>query len=98
MSRVPMGSDGGAMATDPQVPTTYFVPQGISADLIATQVRLLARGRRCLRGGEPARAAAAWQNGLVRHSVVPIRDHIGEVVLDRDEHMRPDTTLETWPR
>jgi acetyl-CoA C-acetyltransferase len=95
MSRVPMGSDGGAMFTD--VPFTYdhfIAPQGIGADLIAT-IEGFSRDdvdAYALRSQE--RAAAAWSGGYFAKSVVPVRDQNGLVVLDHDEHMRPDTTLE----
>jgi acetyl-CoA C-acetyltransferase len=95
MSRVPMGSDGGAWATDPQVAWhSYFVPQGISADLIAT---MDGYSRETLDGyalQSQRRAAQAWREGRFARSVIPVRDQIGEVVLDRDEYMRPSTTME----
>ncbi len=95
MSRVPMGSDGGAWAIDPE--TNYavgFVPQGIGADLIAT-IEGFSRedvDRYALRSQE--RAAAAWSGGYFAKSVVPVRDQNGLVVLDHDEHMRPESTLD----
>ena len=95
MSRVPMGSDGGAWATDPE--TNYrigFVPQGIGADLIAT-IEGFSRedvDRYALRSQE--KAAAAWSGGYFAKSVVPVKDQNGLVILDHDEHMRADTTLE----
>lgn len=95
MSRVPMGSDGGAWAMDPETAyDTYFVPQGISADLIAT-IEGFSRedvDRYALRSQE--RAAKAWAGGYFAKSVVPVVDRNGITVLDRDEHMRPDSTLE----
>ena len=95
MSRVPMMSDGGALFTDPA--TTYdhyFVPQGIGADLIAT-IEGFSRDdvdAYALRSQD--KAAAAWSGGYFAKSVVPVRDQNGLVILDHDEHMRPDTTLE----
>jgi acetyl-CoA C-acetyltransferase len=95
MSRVPMGSDGGAWAMDPATSyDTYFVPQGISADLIATMEGF---GREdvdkyALRSQKLA--AKAWAEGHFKKSIVPVVDQNGVTVLDRDEHMRPDTTLE----
>ncbi|KJX74773.1 acetyl-CoA C-acetyltransferase [Mycobacterium lepromatosis] len=95
MSRVPMGSDGGAMGLDPV--TNYdlmFVPQGISADLIAT-IEGFSRDDvdvYALRSQE--KAAAAWSGGYFAKSVVPVRDQNGLLILDHDEHMRPDTTKE----
>jgi acetyl-CoA C-acetyltransferase len=94
MSRVPMGSDGAAWASDPAVAfRTYFVPQGISADLIAS---IDGYSREQVDGyavESQRRAAAAWSEGRFARSIVPVRDPIGEVVLDRDEHMRPGTSL-----
>ena len=96
MSRVPMGSDGGAMATDPQVAwNTYFVPQGISADLIATIYGISREDCDAYAAESQRRAAAAWQNGWFKRSVMPVHDRLGQVVLDHDEHMRPGTTAES---
>jgi acetyl-CoA C-acetyltransferase len=96
MSRVPMGADGGAMATDPQVAwNTYFVPQGISADLIATIHGISREDCDAYAAESQRRAAEAWQDGRFDRSVVPVRDRLGRVVLDRDEHMRPGTTAES---
>jgi acetyl-CoA C-acetyltransferase len=96
MSRVPMGADGGAWATDPQTAfDLYFVPQGISADLIATKYGFSREDLDAYALESQKRAAHAWENGHFANSVVPIHDHIGEVALDHDEHMRPDSTLET---
>ncbi|MDZ4729472.1 MAG: acetyl-CoA C-acetyltransferase [Xanthomonadales bacterium] len=96
MSRVPMGSDGGAMATDPQVAyDTYFVPQGIGADLIATKYGFSREDLDAYALESQKRAAHAWQNGYFRNSIAPIYNHVGEVALDHDEHMRPDSTLES---
>ena len=94
MSRVPMGSDGGAMYADPSVAwRTYFVPQGVSADLIAT---LEGHSRADVDGYalvSQQRAAAAIGSKLWEKSIVPVRDVIGRVLLERDEHPRPGTTL-----
>ncbi|HEV7450996.1 MAG TPA: acetyl-CoA C-acetyltransferase [Pseudonocardiaceae bacterium] len=95
MSRVPMGSDGGAIAMDPE--TAYqanFVPQGISADLIATIESFTRDDVDSYALESQHRAAKAWSNGYFARSVVPVRDRNGTVVLDRDEHLRPDATLE----
>jgi acetyl-CoA C-acetyltransferase len=95
MSRVPMGSDGGAIAMDPE--TAYdigFVPQGISADLIATIERFTRDDVDSYALESQHRAAKAWSNGYFARSVVPVRDRNGTVVLERDEHLRPDATLE----
>ena len=95
MSRVPMGSDGGAMFSDPAtVYDAYIVPQGIGADLIAT-IEGFSRDdvdAYALRSQE--RAAAAWSGGYFAKSVVPVRDQNGLLILDHDEHMRPYTTKE----
>lgn len=95
MSRIPMGSDGGAMATDPQVAWhTHFVPQGISADLIATRYGISREDCDAYALESQRRAAEAWQEGRFSRSIMPVHDRLGQVVLDHDEHMRPDTTLE----
>ncbi len=95
MSRVPMGSDGGAWAMDPETAlATSFVPQGISADLIATMEgfdRDAVDGY-ALRSQE--RAAKAWAGGHFARSIVPVRDRNGLEILATDEHLRPDTTRE----
>jgi len=96
MSRVPMGSDGGAWATDPQAAyDLYFVPQGISADLIATLYGFSRTDLDAYALESQKRAANAWEKGYFKSSVQPITNHIGEVALDHDEHMRPDSTLES---
>ena len=93
MSRVPMMSDGGAWATDPQVAyNTYFVPQGISADLIATKYGISRQDLDAYSAESQKRAAHSWAEGWFENSIVPIRDRIGRVVLDHDEHMRPEAT------
>jgi acetyl-CoA C-acetyltransferase len=96
MSRVPMGSDGGAWALDPETNyDTGFVPQGVGADLIATIEGFSREDVDNYAAQSQARAAKAWLNGYFSRSVVPVRDRNGMVVLDRDEHMRPETTVET---
>jgi acetyl-CoA C-acetyltransferase len=95
MSRVPMGSDGGPWAMDPETAyATRFVPQGISADLIATLEGFTRRDVDAYAVESQHRAAKAWSNGYFQRSVVPVRDLTGTVILDRDEHVRPDTTLD----
>ncbi len=95
MSRVPIGSDGGAWAQDPQTNlATAFVPQGIGADLIAT---LEGFGRETVDAyalGSQRRAAAAQAEGRFDRSVVPVIDAIGVPILERDEFIKPRTTLE----
>ncbi len=95
MSRVPMGADGGAWATDPAIAIdTYFVPQGISADLIATRYGFSREDCDAYAAESQRRAAAAWEEGRFDRSVIPVHDHLGEVLLDKDEHVRPGTTAE----
>jgi acetyl-CoA C-acetyltransferase len=95
MSRVPMGADGGAWSADPQVAwDTYFVPQGIGADLVATIDGYSRETVDEYAAESQRRAANAWDCGAFARSVVPVRDVLGEVVLRRDEHPRPGTTLE----
>lgn len=96
MSRVPMSSDGGAWATDPAVATkTYFVPQGISADLIATKYGFSRDDVDAYAVESQKRAAAAWAEGRFAKSIVPVKDVMGEVVLTHDEHMRPETDMQS---
>ena len=96
MSRVPMGSDGGAMAIDPQTAYhTYFVPQGIGADLIATLHGFTREDADAYAVASQQRAAHAWKNGYFSESVLPITDHVGEVVLDHDETVRGDASMES---
>jgi len=93
MSRVPMASDGGAWAMDPATNyDTYFVPQGISADLIATIEGFSRDDVDGYAVRSQDMAAKAWSGGYFAKSVVPVRDINGLVVLDHDEHMRPGTT------
>ncbi|MGW0927685.1 acetyl-CoA C-acetyltransferase [Streptomyces sp. NPDC002644] len=95
MSRVPMGSDGGPMAADPETAyDTYFVPQGIGADLIATLEGFTREDVDAYALRSQGLAAAAWSGGHFAKSVVPVRDRNGVVLLEQDEHPRPDTSLE----
>lgn len=95
MSRVPMGSDSGAMAADPAVASElYFAPQGIGADLIATLEGFSREDVDAYAVESQKRAAHAWDKGYFSGSVIPIKDHIGRTVLDRDEHMRPGTSMD----
>ncbi|MFF5288725.1 acetyl-CoA C-acetyltransferase [Paractinoplanes globisporus] len=95
MSRVPMGSDGGAWALDPETNlATGFVPQGISADLIATMDGYTRQDVDAYALRSQQRAVHAVANGWFDRSVVPVRDLNGLVVLDHDEHVRPETTPE----
>ncbi|MCB9683207.1 MAG: acetyl-CoA C-acetyltransferase [Alphaproteobacteria bacterium] len=96
MSRVPMGSSRGPWATDPQVSIyTKFVPQGISADLIATRYGYSRADVDQVAVVSQERAAQAWKERRFDRSIVPVRDHNGVVVLDVDEHMRPGASLES---
>ncbi|MEV0462183.1 acetyl-CoA C-acetyltransferase [Nocardia tengchongensis] len=93
MSRVPMGSDGGAMFMDPKTSyESYIVPQGISADLIATIEGFTRDDVDAYAVRSQDLAANAWKNGYFANSVVPVKDLNGLTVLDNDEHMRPGTT------
>ena len=95
MSRVPMGSDGGAWASDPATAlTTGFVPQGIGADLIATLGGWSREDVDAFAAESHHRAAKAWANGYFADSVVPVTDFNGVTVLDHDELIRPDTSVE----
>jgi len=96
MSRVPMGSNGGAGSTDPAVALkSYFVPQGISADIIATKFGFSRDDVDAYAVQSQQRAAKSWAEGRFKKSVVPVKDQLGAVLLDHDEHMRPDTTMQT---
>ncbi|MBS9374229.1 acetyl-CoA C-acetyltransferase [Rhodococcus sp. B50] len=95
MSRVPMGSDGGAWMLDPATNyDSYLVPQGISADLIATIEGFTREDVDAYALRSQQLAAAAWSGGYFSKSVVPVKDQNGLTILDHDEHMRPDSTLE----
>jgi acetyl-CoA C-acetyltransferase len=94
MSRVPMGSDGAAIAVDPSLAMgRCFVPQGIAADLIATQYGFTREMADALAVESQRRAAAAWAEGRFDKSIVPVRDQNGLIILDRDEYMRPQTDM-----
>jgi len=96
MSRLPMGSDGGAMAIDPQTAYhSHFVPQGIGADLIATLHGFSREDVDAYALVSQQRAAEAWSKGYFGRSVIPIRDHVGDVVLDHDETVRADASMES---
>ncbi|MFD4432255.1 acetyl-CoA C-acetyltransferase [Nocardia sp. NPDC058497] len=96
MSRIPLGSDGGAWALDPVTNyNTYFVPQGVSADLIATIEGFTREDVDAFAVRSQGKAAAAWSGGYFAKSIVPVKDINGAVLLDHDEFMRPDTTVES---
>lgn len=96
MSRTVMGADSGAWSADPWVAYhNYFAPQGIGADLIATLDGYTREEVDRYALESQRRAAAAWEQGRFRGSVVPVHDLLGKLALDRDEYMRPDTTMAT---
>lgn len=96
MGRVAMGSDGAAIAVDPSLAMkSYFVPQGISADIIATQYGFSRDDADALAVESQRRAAAAWADRRFERSVIPVRDVNGLPILERDEYMRPDTDMQS---
>ena len=96
MSRVPMGSDGGAWAADPATNLhTGFMPQGIGADLIATIEGFSRTDVDSFAVKSQQKAANAWANGYFAKSIVPVRDQNGVTILDRDEQVRADTSLDS---
>jgi len=96
MSRVGIGASGGAWPADPSIAvTTYFLPQGISADLIATKYGFSRDDVDAYAVESQKRAAKAWDEGRFKNSVVPIKDVNGLTILAKDEHMRPSTTMQT---
>ncbi len=96
MSRVPMGSDGGAWPVDPRSAiANYFIPQGISADLIATIYGYSRDDVDAYSVESQKRAAKAWSEKRFAKSILPIKDVIGEVLLDHDELMRPETDMQS---
>lgn len=95
MSRVPMGSDGAAVAADPSVAMeTYFVPQGISADIIATEYGFTRDQADALAVESQRRAAEAMADGRFDKSVIAVKDVNGLTILDRDEYPRPGTDMQ----
>ncbi|GAB4254996.1 MAG: acetyl-CoA C-acetyltransferase [Saprospiraceae bacterium] len=96
MSRVPMGSDGGAMLFDPEVLNKVgHIPQGVSADLIATIEGFSREELDAYALASQQRAARAWEEGYFSRSVLPIKDRNGVSILDKDEHLRPNTTMDS---
>lgn len=96
MSRIPMGSDGGAWAMDPETNfDTGFMPQGIGADLIATLGGYSREDVDSFAAESHKKAAAAWERGAFAKSVVPVVDRNGITILDHDELIRPDSSVET---
>ena len=96
MSRVPMGSDGAAIAVDPSIAMdTYFVPQGISADIIATEYGFSRDEADALAVESQRRAKAAWDDKRFARSIVPVVDQNGLTILGHDEFMRPQTDMQS---
>jgi acetyl-CoA C-acetyltransferase len=96
MSRVGIGSAGGAWAVDPSIAVAhYFLPQGVSADLIATKYGFSRDDVDAYAVESQKRAATAWQEGRFDRSVVPVKDVNGLTILAKDEHMRPETTMQS---
>ena len=96
MSRVAMGSDGAAIAVDPSLAMEkYFVPQGISADIIATEYGFSRDDADALADESQRRAKAAWDDGRFARSVITVRDRNGLPILDHDEYMRPETNMQS---
>src|SRR5271156_2040016 len=96
MSRVGIGSAGGAWPVDPSIAVAhYFLPQGISADLIATKYGFSRDDVDAYAVQSQKRAAAAWQEGRFKNSLAPVRDVNGLSLLDHDEHMRPNTDMQS---
>jgi acetyl-CoA C-acetyltransferase len=96
MSRVPMGSSGGAWAANPEIAMkSYFAPQGIGADLIATKYGFSRDDVDAFAVESQKRAARAWKEGRFKNSVVPVKDQLGVSILAHDETVRGDTTMQT---
>lgn len=96
MSRVPMGSPGGAWMADPSIAfKTYFVPQGISADLLATEYNYSRDDVDLYAVNSHKRASKAWENGYFNNSIIDIHDQNGDIMLKFDELIRKDTTMQS---
>jgi acetyl-CoA C-acetyltransferase len=96
MGRVAMGSDGAAIAVDPSLAMkTYFIPQGIAADVIATEYGFTRDDVDAYAVESQKRAANAWAEGRFARSVIPVTDINGLPILDRDEHLRPGTDMQS---
>ncbi|MDO9306753.1 MAG: acetyl-CoA C-acetyltransferase [Mesorhizobium sp.] len=96
MSRIGMGMSGGAWFMDPSIGLpSYFVPQGVSADVIATKYGFSRDDVDAYAVESQKRAAKAWEKGYFKNSVVPIKDQNGLIILDHDEHMRPSTDMQS---
>jgi acetyl-CoA C-acetyltransferase len=96
MSRVGIGASGGAWPVDPAIAIpSYFMPQGVSADLIATKYGFSREDVDAYAVESQKRAALAWEEGRFNRSIAPVRDVNGLVILDRDEHLRPGTDMQS---
>lgn len=96
MSRVGIGASGGAWPMDPSVAVpSYFMPQGVSADLIASKYGFSRDDVDAYAVESQKRSEASWKDGRFKNSVVPIKDQNGLVILDHDEHMRPETNMQS---
>ncbi len=96
MSRVGILSSGAAWPMDPSIAVpTYFMPQGVSADLIATKYGFSRDDVDAYAVQSQERAAKAWSEGRFKNSVIPVKDINGITILDKDEHMRPGTTMQS---
>ena len=96
MSRVGIGASGGAWPVDPAIAIpSYFMPQGVSADLIATKYGFSREDVDAYAVESQRRAALAWEEGRFKRSIAPVKDVNGLVILDRDEHLRPGTDMQS---
>ena len=96
LSRIPMGSDGGAMGVDPSIAFDhYIIPQGISADLIATKYGFSRDDCDAYAVESQKRTATSWAEGRFAKSIVPVKDQLGVNILEIDEHMRPGTDMQS---
>src|SRR5438270_3436523 len=96
MSRIGIGASGGAWPVDPSIALkSYFMPQGISADLIATKYGFSRADVDAYAVESQKRTAKSWEDGRFKKSVIPVKDVNGITLLDKDEHMRPTTTMQT---
>lgn len=96
MSRVPMGASGGAWASDPSIAIkSYFAPQGIGADTIATKYGFSRDDVDAYAVESQKRGAKAWEENRFSKSIIPVKDQMGGTLLDHDEHMRPDATMQS---
>ncbi|MCF6221328.1 MAG: acetyl-CoA C-acetyltransferase [Robiginitomaculum sp.] len=96
LSRIPMGSDGGAMGVDPNIAFDHhIIPQGVSADLIATKYGFSRDDCDAYAVESQKRSATSWEEGRFAKSIVPVKDQMGVNILEKDEHMRPGTDMQS---